>query len=555
MKRLLSLLLSVVLCLSCILSLSSCHGRLQADEGAGGDYSSSLEDYVISSDFDEGKKYEVVFWAKVDGNATQTAIYKRAISEFEALYPNVKVKLKLFSDYGRLYSEIITNIQTETTPNIAISYPDHVATYLTGEEIVIPLDSLMTDEKYGLGGSEVRFDSPEKDEIIPEFLEEGKINGRYYAMPYMRSTEACYVNRDLVEALGFTLPEVLTWDFMFEVARAALEKDEDGKYKVNGQTVLKPIIYKSTDNMMIQYLEQSGAGLSTERGEVMLFNDTTRALLSEVYSLTRDEAFTTFKVVSYPGDFFNREQCIFAIDSTAGATWIGSNAPHLDIPENETVDFETVVMPVPQVNPSRPKMISQGPSMCLFNKEDEGEVLASWLFMQYLLTNGIQLDYSYTEGYIPVTSKAHSSAEYSDYLSRAGEDNDLYYDVKISAAKLLLENTENTFVTPVFNGSADLRSAAGQLIEDTCLAARRGDKFTQAEITKLFDKIISLFKLDRLEVNMPDAPDDEEGTETPEYSGLPAGSLVLIVSLGVIDAFIVGYLLYGFIKKRREKSK
>lgn len=97
-------------------------------------------------------------------------------------------------------------------------------------------------------------------------------------------------------------------------------------------------------------------------------------------------------------------------------------------------------------------MISQGPSVCIFNKEDPGEVMASWLFTQYLLTNQVQTAYARTEGYVPVTSMAQNSAEYQDYLSRAGEDDDDFYKIKIQASMLLLSNTGNTFVTPVFNG-------------------------------------------------------------------------------------------------------
>ncbi|MFQ9393163.1 MAG: extracellular solute-binding protein [Lachnospiraceae bacterium] len=85
------------------------------------------------------------------------------------------------------------------------------------------------------------------------------------------------------------------------------------------------------------------------------------------------------------------------------------------------VEFETEVGPIPQFDPENPQMISQGPSICIFNKEDPQEVLASWLFTQYLLSNEVQIAYSETEGYVPVTSKAQDSAEYQDYLSRAGE--------------------------------------------------------------------------------------------------------------------------------------
>ena len=50
------------------------------------------------------------------------------------------------------------------------------------------------------------------------------LDGHYYALPYMRSTEACYVNKTYVEKLGYTLPETLTWDFIWEVSEAATNK-------------------------------------------------------------------------------------------------------------------------------------------------------------------------------------------------------------------------------------------------------------------------------------------------------------------------------------------
>ena len=39
-------------------------------------------------------------------------------------------------------------------------------------------------------------------------------------------------------------------------------------------------------------------------------------------------------------------------------------------------------------------MISQGPSVCVFNKRDPQEVLASWLFAQYMLTDEVQIAYA-----------------------------------------------------------------------------------------------------------------------------------------------------------------
>ena len=596
---------ALILLLSLLVSLTACHGRQVSRDAAPTETTDTASVYQIPEEFDTSRNYEITFWAKNDTNATQVSIYKQAIADFQALYPNITVNLRLYTDYSRIYNDVITNIATDTTPNVCITYPDHIATYLTGEGTVVPLDDLFTDARYGLGGSEVRFDSPTKEEIIPQFLAECAFDGHYYAIPYMRSTESCYVNKTFVEKLGYELPEVLTWDFVWEVAEAATAKDADGNYLINGQKVMIPFLYKSTDNMMIQMLKQKDAGYSTAEGDVLLFNDTTKELLYTISEHTKTGAFSTFKISSYPANFLNAGQCIFAVDSTAGATWMGSNAPLIDIAEdklvqfetevmlipfmykstdnmmiqmlkqkgagystalgeiqlfNDTtkellytvadhsvtkafntfkasgypanflnagqcifaidstagatwmgsdaplidiaeeklVQFETVVMTIPQFDPANPQMISQGPSMCVFNKEDPQEVLASWLFAQYMLTNEVQIAYSQTEGYAPVTSKAQQSAEYQDYLSRSGEDNDLYYPIKIDATRLLMENTGNTFVTPVFNGSASLRNAAGQLIEEVKKSARRGETVDDAYLNALFEEMVSLYRLDQI---------------------------------------------------------
>ena len=443
-KKTLSIIL-ITLSISGLFIVSGCHG------------SRGLRAFEVPESFDMSKEYEITFWAKNDTNKVQTEIYKKAIADFEALYPNITVILRLYTDYGKIYNDVITNLSTNTTPNVCITYPDHIATYLTGTNAVVPLDALFSDDKYGLGGSEVKFSSPAQSEIVPQFLNECLLDGRYYAIPFMRSTEACYVNKTYVEALGYKIPSVLTWDFVWEVSEAAMAKADDGTFLVNGQNVMIPFIYKSTDNMMIQQLHQKGGGYSTAEGEIHLFNDTTTELLYTIAEHAESGAFSTFKISSYPGNFLNAGQCIFAIDSTAGATWMGTYAPLSDIHEGKLVEFETLVMPVPQFDTENPQMLSQGPSVCIFNKDNPQEVLAAWLFAQYLLTNDVQIAYSETEGYVPVTQKAQNSAAYQNYLSKCGENNTTYYDVKIKASELLLNHIGNTFVTPVFNGSASLQ--------------------------------------------------------------------------------------------------
>lgn len=527
MKKLFRLILPVLCVLGLV--LSGCHGTKK--ESA----------FVMPETFDESKPVEITFWAKNDTNKNQTEVYKKAIADFEKLYPNIKVNMKLYTDYGKIYSDVITNIATETTPNVAITYPDHIASYLEGSNVVVPLDELMANEQYGLGGSELKFDGPTEEEIVPAFLEEGVISGSQYALPFMRSTEALYINKTLVEKLGYEIPDVVTWDWIWEVADKATAKNPDGTYIVNGQKVLIPFIYKSTDNMLIQMLKQQDAGYSTEDGQVEIFNDTTTEDLELIADQARQGAFSTFKISGYPANFLNASQTLFAVDSTAGATWMGANAPLSDISADAFTDFETVVRPVPQVDVENVEMISQGPSITVFNKKDPQQVMASWLFAQYLLSNDVQTGYAQTEGYLPVTTKAMESPEYQEYLSLSGTDNNEHYSVKIDAAKLLMDNLDNTFTTPVFNGSISLRNAAGEMVEDVVKSVRRKQTVDDDYLNELYTKVSSLYHLDQL---------NQASGSAQNLGPLPASSIWLLAILAITWVVILFFAGRDWLAKR-----
>ena len=526
--------LGVLVAVACSLALCSCHG------------SQGMAAFEVPEAWDASRDFEITFWAKNDTNKTQTKIYEQAIADLERLYPNVHVNMRLYTDYGKIYNDVITNISTNTTPNVCVTYPDHIATYMTGTNVVVPLDDLFADERFGLGGTELAFDGPERDEVVSEYLGECVLDGCAMAIPFMRSTEICYVNETFVKALGFELPEVLTWDFVWEVSEAACAKNPDGTYAVNNQQVMIPFIDKSTDNMMIQTLRQRDGGYSTDQGEILIFNDVTKSILTDVAAHAKTGAFSTFKISGYPANFMNAGQCVFAVDSSAGSTWMGADAPLVDIAEDRIVDFTCAVRMVPQYDPAAPKMISQGPSVCIFNKQDPQEVLASWLFAQYLLTNEVQIPYAQTEGYVPVTLKARESAEYQDYLSRAGEDNAAHYDVKIAATKLLIENTANTFTTPVFNGSASLRDAAGQMIEEVTKSVRRKQTVDDAYMQQLFSNINSLYRLDQIQTAGAGGPAD--------LGPLPKTAVVLLSSLAFAWVLIGLYFLYDTLRQRKKQK-
>ena len=188
----------------------------------------------------------------------------------------------------------------------------------------------------------------------------------------------------------------------------------------------------------------------------------------------------------------------------------------------------------------------------MFNKEDPQTVLASWLFAQYLISNGVQIAYSETEGYVPVTTKAQQAPEYQDYLSRKGEDNDLHYPVKLEAAELLMRYTDHTFVTPVFNGSASLRDAAGQLIEEVAKSVRRKKTVDENSIQELFGQVNSLYRLDQIGAQ-PETGEDGEDAER-DMGPLPGTAVALLAALAGVWVLIGLYVLRDTLRRRRKAN-
>ena len=133
--------------------------------------------------------------------------------------------------------------------------------------------------------------------------------------------------------------------------------------------------------------------------------------------------------------------------------------------------------------------------------------------------------YAETEGYVPVTKKAQQDPAYLEYLSLSGTDNDTHYSIKIDASKLLVAHTSDTFTTPVFNGSASLRDAAGQLIENVTKSVRRKETLNDAYFDKLYSDTTALYHLDQL--------GGAVGGAKKQLGPLPTESIVLLATLAL----------------------
>ena len=114
--------------------------------------------------------------------------------------------------------------------------------------------------------------------------------------------------------------------------------------------------------------------------------------------------------------------------------------------------------------------------------------------------------------------------------------------MKIEAAKLLLDHLEDTFITPVFNGSASLRDAAGQLIEDVTKSVRRKQTVDEAYIEQLYTDTQALYHLDTVSSTGGKA----------DLGPLPGTAVALLAALAAAWVLILGYVLLA--RRRRKKN-
>ena len=173
-----------------------------------------------------------------------------------------------------------------------------------------------------------------------------------------------------------------------------------------------------------------------------------------------------------------------SIGSSAGAN---HQRPTKD-PATNQYPFEVGIDTIPQVNPDDPQVISQGPSLCIFNKSNPQEVVASWLFVKFLATDvKFQAKFSMVSGYVPVIQSVKDDPTYKAFLESA---NGTEYVTALSA-KVCLEQADAYYTSPAFNGSSTARDQVGILLQNCFTQKPQGGEDIKAMIKRLFAAAIA----------------------------------------------------------------
>ncbi len=470
-KRIISLLLVLSMIFSAT-AMVSCNGGEGAGEGNTGKVA-----YEVPAEGYDGSAVTITFYHSM-GQKLQDVL-NTYIPEFNKLYPNITVEHSSMGNYDGVRDQIKTALTAGNQPNIAYCYPDHVALYNVAKAVV-PLDSFIesTIPVTDATGAEsvLGFTAEQIADFIPGYYQEGAAfdeAGTMYTLPMSKSTEALYYNKTFFEKNGLSLPT--TWEEMGKLCEQIKAIDPD----------CVPLGYDSEANWFITMCEQYGSDYtSLNEDEHFLFdNETNRGFVKTFREWYQKGYVTTEEIYgSYTSGLFTAtegQKCYMVIGSTGGASY--QQPPQVD----GNPLFETAMATPPQVNPAAPKVISQGPSVCIFKDTNPQEVVASWLFVKFLTTNvEFQASFSMASGYAPVIKSVQSNPVYQQWLDAANG----YTNLTAMSVKLALAQSDAYFVSPAFNGSSEARDQVGTLMQDALVST---DADIDATIKKLFEKAVA----------------------------------------------------------------
>ena len=468
-KRILSALLAVVLVLGAF-AMTGC-GNTGTTTG-----NQAVSNFTVPEGGYDGSEVTIKFYHTMGSNLS--TVLNLYIEEFNKLYPNIHIESSSVGGYDDVREQISTEITVGNQPNIAYCYPDHVALYNLAKAVAT-LDNLIESDvevTRADGTKEILgLTDEQKNDFIAGYYNEGKQfgDGLMYTMPLSKSTEVLYYNKTFFEENKLEVPT--TWDELEEVCEQIKKIEPDSI----------PLGYDSEANWFITMCEQYKSPYTSATGDHYVFNnEQNRAFVKEFREWYEKGYLTTQTLYgAYTSGLFTSTtspKSYMSIGSSAGATY---QRPAADA--SGKYPFEVGIATIPQVSADNKKVISQGPSLCIFQKENPQEVIASWLFVKFLTTNvEFQAEFSMASGYVPVLKSVAEHPVYADFLAKA--DGGSY--ISALSAKVCIEQEEAYYTSPAFNGSSTARDQVGNLLSK-CLTADDGGNVDNM-IQKAFEEAV-----------------------------------------------------------------
>lgn len=279
-------------------------------------------------------------------------------------------------------------------PDLFVSYPKTVLA-LPDENILVDYRDYFTDE--------------ELDGYLPEFIEEGTVNGRLTVLPITKSTEILFVNKTAFDRFaadtGTSLDDLSTWEGLFQTGE---------KYRAwsGGKCFF---VHDDHFNYFQVGVTSLGEDFFTDGG-VAFGPAFERAWEPYAHAALQGELWLGSGYATEP---LRTGDAIVSVASSASVLYYSDVVTY---PDNTSEQVEIIALPCPIFEGGENLVMQRGVGMCAVRSTPERE-RACMTFLKWLNDPQRNVALTTAMGYMPVTKQG-----FDEYLPQAVEtlENPLY---------------------------------------------------------------------------------------------------------------------------------
>lgn len=310
-------------------------------------------------------------------------LYQKAIDDFEAANPDIKVELSNGS-WDTAHEKILSWINTGDTPDITVLGPKWLPE-------LISLDGLQPFDSYLSAGF--------TDNFSPSLMEPLTVDGKIYSIPEALSTRMMYYRTDLFEQAGIATPPSTWSDFVTALKAAQSPPDV---YGVAIQGAGDESVWNYT------YFMLGAGGYFTDNDGNWAINQpaNVEALQFEVDLVSKDK-------VSPPDPTAVDQDTVQALFTSGKAvTYFG---PPWTLPSiDASIADKVAIAPYPTKSGASAPLYIQDSFVLFKNAKHPAEAIK---FLEFWSQDKYQVDFNTVESLIPVTTSAGQNAAFADNAS------------------------------------------------------------------------------------------------------------------------------------------
>ncbi len=339
---------------------------------------------------DPNKQYTVNFWEAFSTGANKTVL-TALTQQYMQKHPNVKVNLQAFDSYTTLQTKLNAAIAGKQAPAIAQVYENGAAAYQrTGQ--IVSLQPYIAG-KNGLSDTDLA-------DFYPSLLDDGKINGTQYMLPFNKSNEVLYYNADLLQKLNVKLPTTL--DEFVGTLKQVTKPGEHWGLSFTPSVDEWATFYKALGGK--QFTSQDGQSTAFDKGDDKTYAKQALDLLTP---LVKSGAVHVTTAYSWQNDFV-AQKSVFALATIASYPFLAAGIKN-------SFKFDEAAIPG---GPGGRYTVLYGTNLALFKGVSDDTRAAAWDFMKFLTGKDANTTFVKGTGYMPIRKSVFNSSELQDYYNQ-----------------------------------------------------------------------------------------------------------------------------------------